>query len=50
MARRTAPEKYIDPSVYISRRQGIPTIVEIRRSDNVPADDFLDSADLARTA
>ncbi len=50
MARRTAPEKYIDPSVCISRRQGIPTIVEVRRSDNVPADDFLDSADLARAA
>lgn len=49
MARRTAPVKYIDPSVYIARRQGIPTIVEVRRSDNVPADDFLDSADFAAT-
>ena len=50
MARAQAPEKYVDPSVYISRRQGIPTIIEVRRSDNVPADDFLDSADLARAA
>jgi hypothetical protein len=50
MARRTAPAKYTDPSVYISRRQGIPTIVEIQRSDNVPADEFLDSADFSRAA
>ncbi|MBL6613442.1 MAG: hypothetical protein ISP49_19870 [Reyranella sp.] len=50
MARRAAPEKYLDPSVCISRRQGIPTIVGIRRSDNAQADDFLASADLRLVA
>src|SRR5262249_24287589 len=50
MARRAAPEKYVDPSVYLARRQGIPTIVDVRRSDDVPADYFLSSIDLARAA
>jgi hypothetical protein len=50
MSRRTAPPRYLDPSASVSRRQGMPTIVEIRRSDNVDANAFLDSADLARAA
>lgn len=50
MARRAAPEKYVDPSVYVARRQGIPTIIGSRASDTVPADDFLASAEFAAMA
>ncbi len=48
MSRRAAPPEYLDPSVGVSRRQGIPTIVDIRRSADIGANAFLDSADLGR--
>ncbi len=50
MARRTAPLKYVDPAIYISRRNGMPTIVGTRNSSDDDADEFLASADLARVA
>jgi hypothetical protein len=48
MSRRAAPPKYLDPSASVSRRQGIPTIVDIQRSADVDVDAFLGSADLSR--
>lgn len=48
MARQAAPPEYLDPSASVSRRQGIPTIVDIRRSTDFDANAFLDSGDLAR--
>jgi hypothetical protein len=50
MPRRAAPPKYVDPAIYISRRIGMPTIVEITNSSNDEAAAFLASADLARVA
>lgn len=47
MARHTAPPKYVDPAIYVSRRNGIPTIVEMSNSSNSDAEAFLASADLA---
>jgi len=46
---RTAPPEYVDPAIYISRRNGLPTVVEINSSDN-EASAFLASVDLARIA
>lgn len=48
MSRRAAPREYLDPSANVSRRQGIPTIVDVLRSTDPDASAFLDSADLAR--
>jgi hypothetical protein len=48
MARRTAPAKYVDPAIYVSRRNGLPTILETRNSSDAAADQFLASAELAR--
>lgn len=47
MSRSTAPQEYLDPVIYVSRRNGIPTIVEARGSRELGVQDFLDSADLA---
>ena len=50
MSRRTAPPEYVDPAIYIARRNGIPTIVETRNSFDGGADEFLASADLRQAA
>ncbi len=50
MSRRTAPSKYLDPSATVSRRQGIPTIVDVQPTDDVDVSAFLSSSDLARAA
>lgn len=50
MPRRTAPPEYVDPALYISRRNGLPTIVEIGNSSAREANAFLASADLAGAA
>ena len=47
MSRSTAPEKYLDPAMYVSRRNGIPTIVEVRGSPELGVQGFFDSADLS---
>jgi hypothetical protein len=47
MARAVAPEKYLDPAVYVSRRAGLPTIIETRPSSDGAAGEFLACADLA---
>ena len=49
MPTRTAPPEYVDPAIYISRRNGLPTVVEINSSDN-EAGALLASVDLARIA
>jgi hypothetical protein len=43
MPRDSAPEKYLDPAAYVSRRGGIPTIVETRLSSDNGAREFLTS-------
>lgn len=47
MARRAASPKYLDPAIYVSRRNGIPTIVETASSSDNDAEVFFASADLA---
>jgi hypothetical protein len=39
-----------DPAICVSRRNGIPTIVEARSSAGSAAQGFLDSAELGRSA
>jgi hypothetical protein len=39
-----------DPVICVSRRSGIPTIVEARRSAGSAAQEFLDGAELGRAA
>lgn len=50
MPRSTAPETYLDPAIYVSRKNGIPTIVEVKGSAQLGGQDFFDSADLAAAA
>jgi hypothetical protein len=47
MARHKAPPNYLDPALYVSRRNGLPTIVEATGSADAEAWEFVASADLA---
>jgi hypothetical protein len=48
--RNALPAEHEDPVICVSRRNGIPTIVEARSSAGSPARHFLDCAELGRTA
>jgi len=48
--RRTLPPSHEDPVICVSRRNGIPTIVEARSSAASAAQGFLDCAELGRAA
>ena len=50
MSRSTAPERFLDPAIYVSRRNGLPKIVEARGSAAIGAQRFLESADLTAAA
>lgn len=47
MARAAASPEHIDPAIYVSRRSGMPTIVDVKSSAGIGADEFLDSSQLA---
>ncbi|CAN5885535.1 hypothetical protein BH11PSE3_BH11PSE3_04120 [soil metagenome] len=49
MARHKTPAAYLDPAIYVSRRGGIPTIVD-RRASGGDVQAFLSSPDLAPAA
>jgi hypothetical protein len=48
--RSALPSRHEDPAICVSRRNGIPTIVEARSSAGSAAQGFLDSAELGRSA
>jgi hypothetical protein len=48
--RSALPSRHEDPAICVSRRNGIPTIVEARSSAGSAAREFLDSAELGRSA
>ena len=48
--RSRVPPMHQDPSICVSRRDGVPTIVETRSSAGSSAQAFLDCADLGRAA
>jgi len=50
MPRHEAPAEYLDVAAYVSRRDGIPTIVETMHPSNDDASRFFASADLIRVA
>lgn len=50
MRRSSAPRQYLDPAIYVSRRNGIPTIVEVRGSTEIGVQEFFESADLSNAA
>jgi hypothetical protein len=47
MARSAASPKHVHPAMFVARRDGIPTIVEVNSSAEVDAHDFLRSAQFA---
>ena len=47
MARASAPANYLDPAAFVSRRGGIPTIIETRHSSDDGAGEFLASLERA---
>ena len=49
-ARSCVPPMHEDPAICVSRRNGVPTIVETRSSAGSDAQAFLDSADLGHAA
>ncbi|MFZ5780988.1 MAG: hypothetical protein ACOY4R_12390 [Pseudomonadota bacterium] len=50
MARRAAPVGYLDPAVCVSRRNGVPTIVDVVSAAGDDAQPFLASRELAALA
>lgn len=50
IARRAAPIGYLDPAVCVSRRNGLPTIVDVIAAAGDDARPFLDSRELAALA
>lgn len=50
MPRTVAPQDYLDPAIYVSRRNGVPTIVEMRGSAQPGVQAFFDSPDLSSAA
>ena len=48
--RSALPSRHEDPAICVSRRNGIPTIVEARSSAGSAAREFLDCAELGRAA
>jgi hypothetical protein len=47
MPGNAAPQNYLDPAIYVSRRNGVPTIVETRSSAKIGPRDFFDSRGLS---
>ena len=47
MPRNAAPQNYLDPAIYVSRRNGVPTIVETRSSAKIGPQGFFDSPGLS---
>jgi hypothetical protein len=47
MPRNAAPQNYLDPAIYVSRRNGVPTIVEVKGSAEIGVQGFFNSRDLA---
>jgi len=50
MPRNAAPQNDLDPAIYVSRRNGVPTIVEMQGSAEIGVQDFFASADLSSAA
>ncbi|MEA2801777.1 MAG: hypothetical protein QOE49_1872 [Rhodospirillaceae bacterium] len=50
MPRKVAPQNYLDPAISVSRRNGIPTIVEARSSTGIGVQEFLAALDRSAIA